>query len=151
MDIGVGASSRVSVEAELRIHCPACKGISVPAIARDVKEKLLVAHVVPVFFKKTTLVRCSCGASLVSELNVNDLAMLDPDAASLFIKERVPVVLIAMVLSGLVVWLFPVFGTVWLAVTWCLVRRRKAWMRWLTLFLLVLSIIPIVGILGGFD
>jgi hypothetical protein len=108
---------------------------------------LLLFWVVPIFYHAPTLVDCPCGASLVSRLRARDLAGLDAESASRYIYVRISPVLKTLVLGGVIAWILPVIGTVWLGIAYWWSRRYSGWIRTMALLLLVLSLVSTTGLI----
>lgn len=105
-------------------------------------------HVLPVFHHRPTLARCPhCGAELVAGMTAAHLEQVgDPQHVARYLWIRLPPVLLALVLGGIVAWLLPVIGSVWTGVAYGWSRRYTGWVRTLALVLFVLSLLP-TGIL----
>jgi hypothetical protein len=103
---------------------------------------LLLFYVIPVFYHTPTLVECSCGTSLVSRLRAKDLAGVGAEFAAHYLSVRISPILKTLVLGGIVAWLIPVIGTVWMGIAYWWSRRYSGWIRNLALVLFLLSLLP---------
>lgn len=130
------------------IDCPACRSEHVSAQVQDLRQTLLLFHVLPVFHHRPTLAICpNCGAELVAGMKADQLARIgDPQHVARFLRVRLPPVLLTLVLGGIVAWLLPVIGSVWMGIAYAWSRRYTGWVRTLALLLFVLSLLP-TGIL----
>jgi len=126
----------------VRIDCPVCGQPGRAAVARDLRQKLFVLFVIPFFAHSPTLVTCSCGAELGSRLKARDLKGVDPTFVARYLSTRVSPVLLTLVIGGLVAWMLPAIGTVWLGIAYAWSRRYSGWIRSLALVLLLLSLLP---------
>lgn len=149
MHIGFRIRSKETDASSVGIDCPQCGKHYPNARARDLRQILLLFYVIPVFYHKPTLVECPCGASLVSQLRARDLAGLDANSSMRYLSVRIPPVLMTLVLGGVVVWLLPVIGTVWLGLAYWWSRRYSGWLRGLALALFILSLLPTGMVLFG--
>ena len=130
----------------LPIDCPACGKHSVSGRARDLRQMLLLFYVVPIFYHRPTLVDCSCGVSLLSRLRARDLEMFAAEDTARYLSVRISPILKTLVLGGLIAWLLPVIGTIWMGLTYWWARRYSGWIRSMALALFLLSLLP-TGIL----
>ncbi|HQF38829.1 MAG TPA: hypothetical protein PK322_06900 [Opitutaceae bacterium] len=130
------------------IDCPACGKQNVAAQAQDLRQTLLLFHVLPIFHHRPTLVTChACGAELVASMKSADLARVgDPQHVARYLRVRLPLVLRALVLGGIVAWLLPLIGTVWTGIAYGWSRRYTGWVRWMALVLFLLSLLPTLGL-----
>ncbi len=130
------------------IDCPVCRKQNVAAQAQDLRQTLLLLHVLPVFHHRPTLVTCqACGAELVAGMRTADLARVgDPQHVARYLRVRLPLVLRALVLGGIVAWLLPLIGTVWTGIAYGWSRRYTGWVRWMALVLFLLSLLPTLGL-----
>jgi hypothetical protein len=108
---------------------------------------LLLFYVVPIFYHRPTLVDCSCGASLLSQLRARGLEMLAAEDSARYLSIRISPILKSLVLGGLIAWLLPVIGTVWMGIAYWWARKYSGWIRSMALTLFLLSLLP-TGILA---
>ncbi len=146
MHLGFRISSRTTDEHPLLIDCPKCQTASRPAHAADLRQWLYIFYIVPIFFHKPTVIECECGASLISKLRVAELLELTPSDLARVITRRVSPILKALVYGGIIVWILPVIGTVWMGIAYVWARTYTGWIRTLSLVLLLLSILPTIAL-----
>lgn len=140
--LGLHISSKEIDRQSVRIDCPVCGQHTVAAEARDLRQRVFIFFVIPVFFHSPTIVDCACGACLISRLKARDLAGIDAGFATRYLSVRVSPVLKTLVLGGLIAWLLPLIGMVWMGVAYAWSRRYSGWIRSLALVLLLLSLLP---------
>ena len=146
MHLGFRMASKETDVQSVRIDCPVCGKSSAKAVARDLRQMLFLFYVVPVFYHSPTLVECPCGASLISKLKANHLLGIDTAFASRYLNVRVSPVLKTLVFGGLVAWLLPAIGTVWLGIAYWWSRQYSGWIRSLALTLFLLSLLPTLAL-----
>ena len=141
MHISIGMTSKETDSRQLKINCPVCKKTEVQALARDVTEKLALFHLIPFFVSKSTYVRCSCSAPLLSSQKAHVLAGLDADWASRYIWVRVSPIVKALVFGGIIAWMLPVAGLIWNGCAFAGARRYGGWMKPVSAVFLALSLL----------
>lgn len=142
MDLGVRITSEETDSRPVTIDCPACGRQAVATHATDLRQTINLFFVLPIYRKSQTLVDCPCGGTLVSRLKARDLAGLDSSFAARYLSRRISPMLKTLVLGGLMAWMLPVAGTIWMGVAYGWARRYRGWVRHLALALLVLSLLP---------
>jgi hypothetical protein len=141
MHLGLHVLSKETDSRSILIDCPACGKQRMPARARDLRQTILLFYVVPIFYHRPTLVDCACGASLVSRLKAKDLVQAGPDLSNRYLSLRIPPVLKTLVVGGLITWILPIIGTVWLGIAYGWSRRYSGWIRSLAFLLFLLSLL----------
>lgn len=141
MHIGLHVISKETDSQWIKFDCPVCQRSAVSARARDLRQTILLFYVIPIFYQRTTLIDCTCGTEFVARLKAKEFAALDAHTAKRFMAVRIPLVLKTLVLGGIVAWLLPLIGTVWMSIAYAWARRYSGWIRTLAWILLLLSFI----------
>lgn len=142
MHIGLHVTSKETDSCWIVFDCPVCERKAVNAPARDFRQMVLVFYVLPIFYHRPTFVDCPCGVKFSARLKASQFAGLDAQFAGRCLSVRVPPVLKTLVLGGVIAWLLPGIGTIWMGIAYWWARRYSGWIRSLALVLFLLSLIP---------
>ena len=141
MHLGIRVRSISTDTRIVDVVCPECGVLYTEVEARDLKQIIYAFYVIPIFFHHPTFVSCPRNHTLISALRCKDLAGLDPQFASKYLRSRISPILKTLVLGGLFTWMIPWLGPFRLCGTYLWARKYSGWVRSLAGFLFFASLL----------
>ncbi len=126
---------------EIRINCRACGHEGVPARSFESEERITLYFVVPLPIQCERHVVCSlCGADRLTDLPLDELAAIGPEAAESHLFDRVSIVAKAVAIFSVALFGCPLVGLPLGVAAMIMCRRSGGWPYKAGLLAIVLTV-----------